>query len=650
MPEPPTRTVPPEPELPPDPTGEWKGPPAQDEPQAVDAPTVTRTVASTPGPQHPERRTDSDDTERDRAATDAELPQIPGFLVQAEIGRGGMGVVYRAVHLEMAKTVALKVVYTLGRDPEMVRARFAREVQALARLEHPNIVPIYHAGQWHGFPYFTMKIVPRGALAKHLGSFRGMPAACARLVAKVARAVQALHDHGVIHRDLKPLNILLGDSDEPLVADFGLAKWIDDDPVTAVAAEYPISGTGVPMGTRPYMAPEQTRGERTEFPEAADIWALGVTLYELLTGVRPFPDDGRSDLAKRICEEPAPALPDTVPAELAAVVGQCLAKRPGDRYASAAAVADDLERWLTGLPVVAPLTSPAPPIEPAPAPKHPRRRRWLVGLALVALGALVAVAAAIFPLREEVKKSIAERLRDGELVTLIGPNGQPLVESRAPPDLDGVLVLGQHGFATLSSAVFAAVELSDEELPWPVRLRAEYAVTGSQDVRSRTGVYVGRKRTPAADPCNSLVQFGHTESTKGPQLTQVAAFESLVWSKRGPESRKTFPAPDPRVTLIPRDPAPLLEWHQVEVVIRPESLTGLWNGLELQPLHAPRRPDRRGLSVEAELEAWGAAWAKQHPGEIPPAFAPPYLGPGIGVYVFNASAVFRNVTLERLSP
>jgi hypothetical protein len=595
---------------------------------------VTRTVASTPGPQHPERRTDSDDTERDRPAPEAELPQIPGFLVQAEIGRGGMGVVYRAVHLEMAKTVALKVIYTLGRDPEVVRGRFAREVQALARLEHPNVVPIYHAGQWHGFPYFTMKFAPAGPLSRHLGRFHGDAAACARLVAKVARAVQELHDHKVIHRDLKPLNILLGDSDEPLVADFGLAKWTDDDADTARAGDHPISGTGVPLGTRHYMAPEQTRGERTDFPEAADIWALGVTLYELLVGVRPFPDDGRSDLAERIREQPAPPLPDSVPVPLAVIVARCLAKAPADRYPTAAAVADDLERWLAGLPVVATL----PPTGRGASPERevPRRRGWLVGVGLLALVMLVALPAALIPWGQpgaRPARTVPERLGAGETVWLLRENELPHVLDM-PGGRAGTLSIDPRGFCAVGTADVAVIELAaGHDMP-PFVLEAEVApVTGNE--LSRFGVYTGRQ---SWGPPEALHQafYGVKVCAPPDKLLPPGAprgtveAEAIYVTPTAPYMHKMSIVPgheyDPPA-IVPNAPP---NWHPIRVRVTRDEYAVTVLGRQLPRIGTPL--------AAGELQKFL---------DIAPG-APRVGGPldgGIGLFVSNGKALYRNVRL-----
>ncbi len=474
--------VPDEPDPSPGTTGDWPAAAAADSPVAHSPAevTLTRTVASTPGPGHPERRTYSDDTERlrDVSADEAVLPTIPGFRVEAEIGHGGMGVVYRAVHEELNKTLALKVIYPLGRNRDVVRARFEREVQTLARIEHPNVVPIYHAGDWVGFPYFTMKYIPAGSLNRHMGRFTGNPTACARLMSKVARAIQALHDHGIIHRDLKPLNILLGEGDEPLVADFGLAKCLDESP--SATAESPLSGTGVPMGTRPYMSPEQTRGETTDRPEACDIWAIGVTLYELLAGQRPFVDDGKIDIYDLIREADPQPLPPAVPLELEAVVLKCLAKNPSERFRSASEVAEYLEAWAAD--------KPAP--QPLPLPK--RTSGLVIALRVLALLALIVAPAVLMSgTPKQKEKTIAERLRDGETVWLIGEKGLPTI-LEMPGGRVGSVAVDPREFCAVGTADVALVELAAVQNMPPFVLAAEVAPISGNEL-SRFGVYVGRQ-------------------------------------------------------------------------------------------------------------------------------------------------------------
>ncbi|MBY0459760.1 MAG: serine/threonine protein kinase, partial [Gemmataceae bacterium] len=335
-------------------------------------------------------------------------PDIPGYRVVAYVGGGGMGSVYRAVHLATGRMVAVKLTRP-GADDDRTRQRFEREVRALAALDHPNVVRVYDAGVARGCAYYTMQFLPRGSLDAHLARFRD-PRRAAGLMARVARAVGYVHDQGLLHRDLKPLNILLGEGDEPKLADFGLTRRVHHPD-----QRDGVSSTGFPVGTGQYMAPEQTSGRSEDYTHACDTWALGVTLYELLTGRRPFAEFDGFDLYKATRErDPQPIAeraPD-VPPELAAVVMRCLAKNPTDRYESAEALAEDLERWLAGVPVLAPppalfiprkAESPdvasggeTPPAEPRPTPAGwwPRRRWQLAGAAV--LTAVVA-GACIFP-------------------------------------------------------------------------------------------------------------------------------------------------------------------------------------------------------------------------------------------------------------
>jgi tetratricopeptide (TPR) repeat protein len=293
------------------------------------------------------------------------LPRIFGdYELQAVLGRGGMGVVYRARHVRLGRVVALKLIRA-GEfaAPAEVR-RFRSEAEAVAQLDHPGIVPVYESGERDGLPYFTMKLVEGGSLAQRLADYRlpvdargGLAARCqlrvARLVAAVARAVHHAHERGVLHRDLKPGNILLDERGEPLVTDFGLAKRAD--------ADGSLTETGAPVGTAAYMPPEQARGERLP-TIAADVYGIGAVLYELLTGRPPFRGDGFVETL-RLVEEEEVAPPRRVqPAanrDLEAVCLKCLEKEPARRYRSAQELADELERYLRHEPVSAAAPSPA---------------------------------------------------------------------------------------------------------------------------------------------------------------------------------------------------------------------------------------------------------------------------------------------------
>src|SRR5271167_3122175 len=275
-----------------------------------------------------------------------ELPQVPGYRVEALLGRGGMGVVYRAWHLRLNRAVALKMLLAgpCARPEEL--ERFLRESQAVARLGHPNIVQVYDMGDVEGRPYFTMELVEGGNLADQI---RGVPqpahqaAAC---VATLAEAIHAAHQSSIVHRDLKPANILLTHDGTPKVTDFGLARRLEGDEGLTLS--------GVPVGTPSYMAPEQARGNRQAIGPATDVYALGAILYELLTGRPPFrAESATATLHQVVTDEPVPParLNPRVPRDLQTICLKCLQKEPPRRYATAADLAADLGRFLRHEPI-----------------------------------------------------------------------------------------------------------------------------------------------------------------------------------------------------------------------------------------------------------------------------------------------------------
>jgi len=260
-----------------------------------------------------------------------------------EIGRGGMGVVYRARQRGLDRTVAIKMILASHlASAEHVR-RFQDEARAAARLRHSHIVHIHEVGQCHGQHYFTMEYIDGTSLAERIARGPADPKDAARLVRTVALAVHHLHEHGIVHRDLKPSNILLDSAGEPYVSDFGLAK--------VFAADSKATATGVIAGTPCYMAPEQAAGHGAQVGPAADVYSLGVILYELLTGQPPFLRENPLDtLLMVLGSEPVPPrqLQRRIPRELEWVCLKCLSRSPADRYASAAALADELDRFLKG--------------------------------------------------------------------------------------------------------------------------------------------------------------------------------------------------------------------------------------------------------------------------------------------------------------
>jgi tetratricopeptide (TPR) repeat protein len=279
---------------------------------------------------------------------EVQLPNIDGYEVKAVLGRGGMGVVFKAKHLKLDRTVALKML--LGGDyaGPLELARFRREATAVAGLRHPQIVQVYDVGDLTGRPYFTMEFVEGGNLDQYLAKALPNPRQAAELVATLAVAVQFAHKSGIIHRDLKPANILLTSDGLPKITDFGLARPVDG------GAKFTMSG--VRVGTPSYMAPEQALGKVREIGPAVDIYALGAVLYEALTGRPPFQGETAAETERQvIAQEPAPPsrLNSNVPRDLETICLKCLHKNPARRYASAQDLADDLHRFLDGKPVLA---------------------------------------------------------------------------------------------------------------------------------------------------------------------------------------------------------------------------------------------------------------------------------------------------------
>jgi serine/threonine-protein kinase len=257
-----------------------------------------------------------------------------------------MGVVYQARQTKLGRVVALKMILSGAHAGADELARFRREAEAIARLQHPNIVQIYEIGERGGLPYFSLEFCGGGSLEKKLDGTPLPPREAAALVETLARAMHAAHEKGVIHRDLKPANVLLVEDGTPKITDFGLAKKLDEAGQTA---------SGALLGTPSYMAPEQAAGSKQLSP-AVDIYGLGALLYELLTGRPPFRAETPLDTVLQVLERhPAPPrlLNPNVDRDLQTICLKCLEKDPRRRYGSAKALAEDLERYLAGEPITA---------------------------------------------------------------------------------------------------------------------------------------------------------------------------------------------------------------------------------------------------------------------------------------------------------
>jgi serine/threonine-protein kinase len=310
------------------------------------------------------------------------LPDIPGYEVQNMLGRGGMGIVYKARHLKLDRPVAIKMLLSGEYASPSELSRFLRESQAMAALRHVNIAQVYDVADFAGRPYFSMEYVEGGTLAETLQGVPKPALEAAALVATLAGAVQSAHEAGIIHRDLKPSNILLTADGTPKISDCGLARRF--------TGESAITLIGIKVGTPSYMAPEQATGKPGSIGPAADIYSLGAILYEMLTGRPPFRGETASETERQlISEEPVPPtqLNAKVPRDLETICLNCLQKDPQRRYATAAALEEDIHRYERGEPIAA-----------RPAGVMERTRKWVrrrPALAAVVVGTLLIVAALV---------------------------------------------------------------------------------------------------------------------------------------------------------------------------------------------------------------------------------------------------------------
>ncbi len=580
-------------------------------------------------------------------------PAIPGYAMRGELGKGGMGVVYRAWQEELGREVAVKVMRGGPDIPAHVARRFAQEARLLARLKHDYLVPVYEAEFNRGQPYFVMELVAGGSLADSLARYAADPKGAALLVEQVARAVHYAHDQGVLHRDLKPANILLDEQGRPRVSDFGLAKLFGDDaeetvefgPGQPATGHITLSLSGGLLGTPPYMAPEQFRGDREAITRRTDVWALGVILYEMLTGQRPF----GGNYAKSVCDKtplPPRTLVPKLDRGLEAVILQCLAKDPVHRYATAAELADDLARCRQGQ-----------------APKALReswRRQLLRGVrrrrAVAVVGLLTAAALVLWGVAgyvtnpQRAQDQIRRDLNDGKLVTLVSALGPPAHFGWGQgQERTKVSTEGDREFfvSTLSTGL---VELWHDPPPaFILRAEVRHEDTASDGY---VGVYFDyRGPEPSAPrPCCYVVGFA--------DIGQIAHERTGPNGVAGSRVQTTFHYFSPQPGLEPFDHRQLVDnglfyvpppwrggpgiWRTLEIHVSPRGLTVYWiddddNG----------KAEPAGAVTPQEFVRCAGDIPRVSPDMKGYTFDPQTRGP-IGLYVYNSAASFRNVTLQRV--
>jgi serine/threonine protein kinase len=354
--------------------------------------------------------------------------QLGNYEILEQIGCGGMGVIYRARQRHSQRIVAVKRVLSYRADSHGALERFRREARAVASLDHPNILPIYEVSESEdGLPFFSMKFAEKGSLHENVASLRNEPRQCVQLMAKVARAVEYAHSRGVLHRDIKPGNILLNDRDEPLVSDFGLAKLLDGN--------NDLTRSLTTFGTAGFIAPEQAGHAAVDFTPVADVYSLGAVLFNLLAGRPPFLGSNPVSVIRKASETQAPKLRSLAPSldkDLETICAHCLERDPKARYQSAGDLAADLERRLGGHPIVARPVSP-----PARIWRWSQRNPKLVGAATAGL-LLGATSVWLFrgdtihPFHEQPANAVNDRNREERFTGVTEPTGIRAMDLNLP--------------------------------------------------------------------------------------------------------------------------------------------------------------------------------------------------------------------------
>jgi hypothetical protein len=565
--------------------------------------------------------------------TAAGRPYVDDYEILEELGQGGTGVVYKARDPTLGRVVALKILKTGPVVSADERERFGREMRAMALLDHPYIVPIYGDGEYCGRPYFTMKFIEGGSLAQHR-QVAGDLRRAVGLLEKVARAVQYLHERKVLHRDLKPANILLDPSGEPLVTDFSLVKFTD--------AEIDLTQPGAVMGTAPYMAPEQANGQPERISVATDVWALGVILYELLTGRRPFTGPGREALARQITGS-EPARLTGLPRPLESIVLKCLEKDPARRYASAGTLADDLNRWLHGEPVLARSEGWFPRI-------GRRLRRHPLTLAVVGLCVLAAVTLAAvlhFTDPERPLRALQRDLAQGHTVSLLGERGEARW-SRCLTEKSGMIrpvaAPEGYGFQTYTCSL---VELLHDHHLDNYRFRAEVRLEQG-DKMSETGLFFALQsfETPRG-PTFCFLTWAYNDCPEAAVPNgagapgSTVALELRLYREPDPAdpavlqyhkitlgSALTFPPRDGQVVSGP--------WRQLAVEIHRESIRTYWGNSLVST-----------VTCQEFLQKAQALFAECPELNLTPVEFNPH--GGLGLFLDEGQASYRQATVEPLT-
>ncbi len=576
-------------------------------------------------------------------ADDPSRPRIDGYEVFDEVGHGAMGVVYKARQLGVNRTVAIKVLGSGRNAAAAERARFRREAEAVGRLQHPHVVQVYGYGEQDGCPYLCLEWMDGGTLARRVNGRPLRPRSAAKLVQSLARAMHAAHEAGVVHRDLKPGNVLLSRDGVPKVADFGLAKLLDG------GADLTRSGAAV--GTPSYMAPEQVRGRAGLVGPRTDVYALGAVLYELLTGRPPFHARTPAETLLLVeTQEPAPVRrwQPKVSRDLEAVCLKCLEKRPARRYASAEELADDLGRWLHGA-----ATRARPSSWPVRTGRGVARTavRYRVPGLLAVIALLVLVVYVKWPRPPDGSSGAEWRAIQKEIadlaprVALLREDGAPRAArcelgtdtSRWHPSGDGALVVETSDLAFLEL-------LPDPICPGYV-FRARVLHSGGTG-NSQVGIgFLANTRTDTGGKDHCVVALAFAD--RGAYARKGIGTVALWYGRRVEHARKLeamqpFPRPRHEFSAGPG------QWRELAVKVTQQTIETCWQGVPTGAVGRGEVTDhvRRKMLVTPLGPGKAAEFAD---------VGTPNLGAHnvvfrevLGLFVHQGSASFRDVAVEPL--
>jgi serine/threonine-protein kinase len=577
-------------------------------------------------------------------------PEVSGYQILGDLGAGSGGRVYQARQAGTDRIVALKI---LSGTSFIGRERFAREIATLGRLNHPNVVQVFQAGDCAAGPFFVMEWMPGGSLAERIRRDGPLPAVSAAAVIEgVARGVAAAHAADIFHRDLKPGNVLLTSEGTAKVADFGLARWSDLDALASTAD--PVTPTTALLGTPAYMAPEQAACRPKDIDERSDVYGVGAVLYHVLTGEPPFSGPTPIETARKVqTEDPIPPRrrnPD-IPRGLETICLKCMEKTKPRRYATAADVADDVARWRRGEPTIA----RAPTWLGRLARRAWRVRRPLARAAAIVLGTLLVVAAGTILLRPDPDrelKAIRKELRGTEPVKLVGESGLPRWhrwDGAAGTFTESNYNDGTCSFHAAASAFL--VLLPTEDVPAAYLLRADVRHEVASDGASRAGLFFGRRGEDLPDGTrlsywhrvvfNDHLRFTHAKT--GKPLPNYMGFAPLVLHRTEGELPSGGPNPTAllEITTLPQvGPRP---WRTIWIEVRPDTIR--LRSAENGGLALPFQPAIVKVPRLAEIVL------HTRRGELPGAADPdelPVLSGSLGLYVAEGQASFRNVEITRL--